>query len=75
MTDASEPITAEWLEASGAYKSYGSEWWFFSDTFVSVRPISNGKAWMVIANNSVLNWSATTRGQIDRLRRALKGEV
>jgi hypothetical protein len=73
MTDASEPITAEWLEASGAEQM--AEWWYFKNESISVRPISNGKAWMVIANSRVLDWSATTRGQIDRLRRALKGEV
>ena len=73
MSDDNGPITAEWLEASGAEQL--AEWWYYKNESISVRPISNGKAWMVIANNSVLNWSATTRGQIDRLRRALKGEV
>ena len=73
MTDANEPITAEWLEASGAEQL--AEWWYFKNESISVRPISNGNAWMVIANSRVLDWSATTRGQIDRLRKALKGEV
>ena len=77
VTDSNEPITAEWLEASGAVKPFQTDWyWFYDDaSTVTLRPIGNGVAWMVCVNSRMMYWSATTRGQIDRLRQALKGEV
>lgn len=64
------PITAEWLEASGAYLSY-AYWRWPGELLMLCR---HDLKRMVIGGRT-LRWSATTRGQIDRLRRALKGEV
>jgi hypothetical protein len=73
MTDEKEPITAEWLASAGA-EQVGS-YWRVAGVPLNLRPCVFGPGWMLIVGGRVLDWSATTRGQIDRLRRALKGEV
>ncbi len=65
-----KPIDAEWCLANGA--EFSAEWYWFPEG-VSVRSIAGGR-WLVIVKSSMLDWSATTTGQIERLRRALRGE-
>ena len=73
MLDEKERITAEWLEASGAQLQFG--FWSWDGEIVYIRErVTVG--WEVsIAAVLPLRWGCASRGQIDRLRRALKGEV
>lgn len=73
--DANEPITAEWLIASGAESMPLSDRLFFRNEVMYLTPVAKGKAWTVIVGGRMLLWTATTRGQIERLRRALRGDV
>lgn len=64
-----KPITPEWCLANGARLS--AEWYWF-DEGVQVRPIAGGK-WLVIVFGRMLGWSAECVGQVEELRRALRG--
>lgn len=64
-----QPITPEWCLANGARLS--AEWYWF-DEGVQVRPIASGK-WLVIVFGRMLGWSAECVGQVEELRRALRG--
>ena len=64
-----QPITPEWCVANGARLS--AKWYWF-DEGVQVRPIAGGK-WLVIVSGWMLDWSAECVGQVEELRKALKG--
>ncbi len=66
-----QPITPEWCLANGA--SLSTSWYWF-DEGVQVRPIAGGK-WFVIVYGRMLDWSAECVGQVEDLRKALKGGV
>ncbi len=67
------PITAEWLEASGATFVFRYWRWPGEDLMLRQRALRN--CWIAVIGGVTLGFTPTTRGQIDRLRRALKGEV
>ncbi len=64
-----QPITPEWCLANGARRS--AEWYWF-DEGVRLRPIAGGK-WLVIVSGRMLDWSAECVGQVEDLRKALRG--
>lgn len=64
-----QPITHEWCEANGAELS--CEWYWFGEG-VSLRPIA-GEKWLVVVNSRMLDWSAECVGQVEDLRKALRG--
>lgn len=64
-----QPITPEWCVANGARLS--AEWYWFDDG-VSIRPIA-GEKWLVVVNSRMLDWSAECVGQVEDLRKALRG--
>ena len=66
-----QPITPEWCLTNGAHRS--AEWYWFDDG-VSIRPIAGGK-WLVVVNSRMLDWSAECVGQVEDLRKALRGGV
>lgn len=68
----SETITPEWLLECGARRL--GEWYVLPE---GIRLASHNKghvSWIVTVNGRMLDWSATTRGQVQRLRVALRGE-
>lgn len=69
-----QPITPEWCLANGAV--HRNPYYFFDDSSrIAIRPIGRGDAWVVIVSDRMLDWTATTTEQIERLRQALKGGV
>ncbi len=64
-----QPITDQWCIDNGA-KFFAGWCWF--DEGVQLRPIAGGK-WLVIVNSRMLDWSAECVGQVEDLRKALRG--
>ena len=66
-----QPITPKWCLANGA--AFSASWYWF-DEGVSIRPIAGG-TWLVAVSGQMLNWSAECVGQVEDLRKALRGGV
>ena len=66
-----QPITPKWCLANGA--AFSASWYWF-DEGVSLRPIAGG-TWLVAVSGQMLNWSAECVGQVEDLRKALRGGV
>ena len=67
-----QPITPEWCIANGA--KFCEPYCVFEDkTRVMLRLL--GHASLVFVNGQMLDWSAECVGQVDDLRRALRGGV
>ena len=66
-----QPITPKWCLANGA--AFSASWYWF-DEGVSLRPIAGG-TWLVAVSGQMLNWSAEFVGQVEDLRKALRGGV
>ena len=64
-----QPITPKWCLANGA--AFSASWYWF-DEGVSLRPIAGG-TWLVAVSGQMLNWSAECVGQVEDLRKALRG--
>ncbi len=66
-----QPITPQWCLDNGA--RFYAEWYWFEEG-VQLRPIAGGK-WIVIVSGRMLDWSAECVGQVEDLRKALRGGV
>ena len=69
LAERGKPITPKWCLANGA--AFSASWYWF-DEGVSIRPIAGG-TWLVAVSGQMLNWSAECVGQVEDLRKALRG--
>ena len=69
----SDGITPEWLIECGA-KRVG-EWYVFDEGVRLTSHVKGWTHWLIVVNGRMLDWSAETRDQVERLRQALRGEV